>query len=452
MITAPAYQGKQVGVFGLARSGLATVHSLVASGANVFAWDDNASAREQVRGYAVDLYELDFAGLDALVLAPGVPLTHPKPHRLVEKAQASGVPVICDMDVFEMARRTLPPHRIVGITGTNGKSTTTALVGHILKSAGYPVAIGGNIGTGVLALDPLPSGGIYVFELSSFQLDLCHTFSCDVGVLLNMSPDHLDRHGSMDRYVAAKARLFDLQTETSSAIIGVDDKYCRSVAARLANLIPVSTANQLEGGIYLRDGMLVDDSEGQAVEVGSVAGVGSLQGAHNWQNAAAAYAVCKSLGLETDLIISGLRSFPGLAHRQEVIGFKDGITVVNDSKATNVDAALRALKTFDHIRWIAGGRAKDKDFADLSDAMSSVRKAYLMGEDAQLIAAILPKSLPQARYATMLEALADALDEVEPGDTILLSPACTAFDQFPDFEKRGEAFRSAVLSAQGENA
>lgn len=448
MITAPAYQGQSIGVFGLARSGLAAVHSLVASGATVFAWDDNSQAREKVSACAEDLYVLDFGVLDALVLAPGVPLTHPAPHPLVAKAQAANVPIISDLDVFEAARITLPQHKLVGITGTNGKSTTTALVGHVLGEAGLPVAIGGNIGTGVLALDPLPEGGIYVLELSSFQLDLCQNLACDVGILLNITPDHLDRHGSMDAYVAAKRRLFALQPENAVPVIGIDDDYCRSVAAHCPPVVPVSAQSQVSEGVSAENGLLTYVSDGEAHTV-DIRGLASLRGQHNWQNAAAAFAACRALGVEPATIVKGLESFPGLAHRQEPVPFESSVTVVNDSKATNVDAATRALKTFDNIRWIAGGRSKDKDFCDLSDALTSVRKAYLMGEDAEAIAAILPPALPRVLHPTMLEAVSQALGEAEAGDTVLLSPACTAFDQYRDFEHRGDAFKAAV-AAYGE--
>ncbi len=450
MITAPAYQGQSIGVFGLARSGLATVHALVASGAMVFAWDDNATAREAVSACVEDLYAMDFSRLDALVLAPGVPLTHPVPHPLVMKAQASGTPLISDLDVFQAARATLPDHKVVGITGTNGKSTTTALIGHILQQADVPAAVGGNIGTGVLALNPLPAGGMYVFELSSFQLDLCQALACDVAVLLNMSPDHLDRHGTMDRYVAAKKRLFDMQAPSGVSIIGVDDDHCRSIAADNQNAVPVSVMSRLDKGVSVENSILISGlNGGWSIDLSSIA---SLQGSHNHQNAAAAVAAFQSLGLGVDDIARGLESFPGLEHRQELISFQSGITVVNDSKATNVDAAVRALNTFDKIRWIAGGRSKDKDFAGLANAVTSVRKAYLMGEDGDAIAAVLPPELSRSVRATMLDALAEALGDAETGDTVLLSPACTAFDQFPDFEKRGEAFKNAVMKAGGHRS
>ena len=446
MITAPAYQGKKVGVFGLARSGLSAVHSLVASGAQVYAWDDNEAARAMVQSCAVNLYEMDFANLDELVLAPGVPLTHPEPHPVVRKAKAAGVTVTCDLEIFEAARASLPEHKVVGITGTNGKSTTTALIGHILKEAGYPVAVGGNIGTGVLALDALPKGGVYVFELSSFQLDLCHSLRCDVAALLNVTPDHLDRHGSMEAYVAAKKRIFELQTENNVAVIGLDDDHSRLIAKGLDGVIGVSTQDTSENGLSVRDGVLFSN---QGEKIASLEAIPSLQGQHNWQNAGVAFACCRALGLAEDVILKAIRSFPGLAHRQEILAVNADYTVVNDSKATNVDAACRALTTFDQIRWIAGGRAKDKDFSALVGAMQSVRKAYLMGEHAELIARALPQSLPTAIFETMPKAIEEALVDAETGDTVLLSPACTAFDQYANFEQRGEAFRSTVTSALG---
>ena len=447
MITAPAYQGKKVGVFGLARSGLAAVHSLVASGAQVFAWDDNAEAREQVQSCAVNLYDVDFTGLDELVLAPGVPLTHPKPHALVEKARAAGLRISCDLEVFEAARSSLPVHKVVGITGTNGKSTTTALIGHILKEAGVPVAVGGNIGTGVLALDALPKGGVYVFELSSFQLDLCHSLRCDVGALLNVTPDHLDRHGSMEAYAAAKKRLFDLQSDKDVAVIGVDDDYSKAIASAASGVVAVSTKIDTKSGYSVRGGSL---RAANGADIGSLSNVKSLQGEHNWQNAGVAFACCCALGLDEGEILDAIHTFPGLAHRQQILSLGTEFTVVNDSKATNVDAACRALRTFDRVRWIAGGRAKDRDFGALADASRSVRKAYLMGEHATLIADALPESLPMTTHKTILDALEEVLKDVEAGDTVLLSPACTAFDQYANFEKRGEAFSAAVYSALGD--
>ena len=446
MITVPSYQGKKVGVFGLARSGLAAVHSLVASGAEVFAWDDNEAARGLVESCAADLYSLDFAELDALMLAPGVPLTHPEPHPLVLKATASNTPLISDFDVFEAARSSLPKHKVIGVTGTNGKSTTTALIGHILASCDVPVAVGGNIGTGVMALNALPEGGVYVFELSSFQLDLTKHLECNVGVLLNMSPDHLDRHGNMDGYIAAKKRLFDMQAEGATSIIGVDDEVCAMLAQTLPATIKISGAMELSDGVSAVGGTLKGAKCG---DIGSLAGISSLQGTHNWQNAAAAFAATRAVGVDAKEILGAMETFPGLEHRQEIVSHDKGILIVNDSKATNVDSAVRALETFKNIRWIAGGRAKDKDFSALANSVQSVRHAYLMGEHANQIADCLPQSLPLSQLDTLEEAVHVALGEAEAGDTVLLSPACTAFDQFANFEKRGEAFKAEVAAVVG---
>lgn len=452
MITAPTYQDKRIGVFGLARSGLATVHTLVASGAQVFAWDDQPTARELVKGCAADLYAMDFAGLDALVLAPGVPLTHPQPHPLVKKAHECGVPIISDIEIFQVARAFLPAHKTVGITGTNGKSTTTALIGHILASAGIKVAVGGNIGTGVLALDPVASGGVYVFELSSFQLDLTSSFESDVAVLLNISPDHLDRHGSMAEYIAAKSRLFDQQGPDGTAVIAVDDQPSRDVAAKCQEVVLVSAHGEADAAVSVTDGMLIDDIDHEAVTIGSLKDIQSLQGPHNWQNAAAAYGVCRTLGVSPAYIYTGLRSFPGLEHRQEIVPNGGNILVVNDSKATNVDAAARALQTFEKIRWIAGGRAKDDNFKDLTSAVTAVRKAYLMGEAGHAIGGAMPASLSREYYPTMIDALTAAIHEAEAGDTVLLSPACTSFDQFTSFEHRGDVFKKTAIQLLGDAA
>lgn len=445
MITAPTYQGKTIGVFGLARTGVAAVHSLVASGATVWAWDDKEVAREAVAACAHDLYAADFSELDALMLAPGVPTTHPAPHPLVSKAMHANVPVISDLDVFERARPFLPDHKTVAITGTNGKSTTTTLIGHLIDYAHKPVAVGGNIGTGLLSLSPLSKGGTYVFELSSFQLELTQAFEADVAVLLNITPDHLDRHGSMASYVAAKKRLFDMQDQKGVAVISVDDEHCAEVAANLSRkVVPISVKRPVNGGVYVIDGMLIDDLKGTAKPVGDLRAAPALQGAHNWQNAAASYAVGRQLGLKRKSLFAGLLAFSGLAHRQEPVPYLDGISVINDSKATNVDAAVRALETYSSIRWIAGGRAKDKDFSGLSASASSVVKAYLMGEDGPVIEAALPAKLPRSLCKTLEEATQQAIEEAQAGDTVLLSPACTAFDQFLDFEKRGEVFKQII--------
>ncbi|TNE62746.1 MAG: UDP-N-acetylmuramoyl-L-alanine--D-glutamate ligase [Alphaproteobacteria bacterium] len=454
MITARAYKDKQIGVFGLARTGLAAVRALAASGAVVHAWDDNADRRQAAEPMVDDLYALDFGTLHALMLAPGVPLTHPIPHALVKKAQAAHVPTISDFDVFEKARSELPGHSTVAITGTNGKSTTTALIGHMIAACGRPAAVGGNIGTGILSLDPLEEDGVYVFEMSSFQIDLTRQFVADIAILLNITPDHLDRHGDMAGYVAAKRKLFDMQKPDGVAIVGIDDAYGAGIREALgARAIAVSVTGPAEGGIYVTgDGLLVDDRSGTADAVGSLTGLPALRGRHNWQNAAMAYATGRLLGFAPGAILDAFRSFPGLAHRQEVIATIDGIRFVNDSKATNVDAAERALGSFSRIRWIAGGRPKDKSFMALAPYMVNVARAYLIGEAADAIAEGIKGYVDYIDCHDLAHAIDLAVADAEPGDTILLSPACTAFDQFRDFEHRGATFRALVEARQGAAA
>jgi UDP-N-acetylmuramoylalanine--D-glutamate ligase len=453
VLTAPKYQDKVIGVFGLARTGVAAVHSLVASGATVKAWDDGETARMQAESCLVDLYKDDFDSMDALLLAPGVPTDFPSPHPLVTKARDANVSIISDIDVFQSARETLPKHKTVAVTGTNGKSTTTALIEHMIRELGRPSVMGGNIGTGVLAIDALKKKGVYVLELSSFQLEITSEFDADVAVLLNITPDHLDRHGSLDGYIAAKEKLFSLQSPKGIAVICVDDQPCQTIAASCEQrVVPISTTRRVEAGVYVEKAVLFDAIEGEPVQVGNLGECITLQGEHNWQNAAAAYATGRALGFKSHKIFESLKSFPGLAHRQEILPFDDEIKVVNDSKATNVDAAVRGLRSFKNIRWIAGGRAKDKNFDGFASETSHVTKAYLMGEHGGLIADALPPETDKALFATMKQAFDAALSEAKPKDTILLSPACTAFDQFADFEKRGDAFRSIVADAKEQGS
>lgn len=450
MIVASAYKGKTVGVFGLARTGVAAVDALAASGAKVAAWDDNVERRTGAAEHSVNLYSADFTELDALLLAPGVPLTHPKPHALVDKAHEFGTPIISDLDVFETARADLPTHKTVAITGTNGKSTTTALVGHMLDACGCGVALGGNIGTGVLSLDPLAAGGVYVFELSSFQLDLASDFKADVAVLMNMSADHIDRHGTFENYLAAKAHLFDMQEKDAVAVIGVDDESGVALAEKLgARAIRISVEKELSVGIYVSGGLLIDALDGEATPVGDITGAKALHGVHNWQNAAAVYAVGRSLGLESTAILDALHSFPGLEHRQEIVATIDGVRYVNDSKATNSDAAARALASFHNIHWIAGGRAKEASFSHLAHRMADVKACYFIGEAAgQLAKDLKPHHL--VIHENLEHAFSAAHAAAAIGDTILLSPACTAFDQFSDFEQRGRTFKALVAATSGD--
>ncbi len=449
MITAGAYKGKTIGVFGLARTGIAAVHALAASGAKVAAWDDNAERRAGVAEHTVDLYTADFANLDALLLAPGVPLKHPKPHALVTKAKGAETPLISDLDIFEAARTDMPAHKTVAITGTNGKSTTTSLIGHMIEACGGKAAVGGNIGTGVLSLDILKAGGVYVFELSSFQLDLTQNYCADVAVLLNVSPDHLDRHGTFDKYLAAKERLFDMQNPDGVAVIGVDDACGRKIAAKhKSRAVCISAETELERGVYVSGGLLIDAINGEATPVGDIRAAKALHGCHNGQNAAAAYAVGRSLGYASVDIFDALLSFPGLEHRQEIVAVIDGVRFVNDSKATNSDAAARALSSFENIHWIAGGRAKENSFSHLSEKLMPVKGCYFIGEAAgQLAGDLMPPHL--TLHETLAQAFAAAVMAASPGDTVLLSPACTAFDQFEDFEKRGQAFKDMVAVIRG---
>ena len=445
MIVSDTYQGKTIAVFGLARTGVAVVEALVAGGAIVLAWDDNAECCDQVASVAVDLYAADFSDVDYFVVAPGVPLTHPKPHKLVLKAQAAGVPVIGDFDLFAWAQPSLPPHKTVAITGTNGKSTTTALIHHMISSCGKNSVMAGNIGTGLMSLDALPSGGVYVLEMSSYQIDLTHDFRPDVTVLINVSPDHLDRHGDMAGYVAAKTRLFEMQ-ETGSAVISIDDEYGQEVAAHCTqDVVTISVNKRLESGVYVSNGLLFEADSCETVLMGSVADVPTLKGQHNWQNAAAAFAVGRVLGLKIEDMIASFKSFPGLAHRQERITEISGVTYINDSKATNVDAAARALASFTNIHWIAGGRMKEDNIQALMPYMHHIKKAYLIGEAAAMMFESLPEDVDCSLSDTLENAVAQASANASPGDVILMSPACAAFDQFLHFEARGDEFRKLVL-------
>jgi len=439
------YTGKRIAVFGLARTGLAAVRALQAAGAEVLAWDDDADRRAPVPDLAQALYAADFAALDALVLAPGVPLTHPQPHPLVTKAKQAGLPLLSDIDLFEAARPALPAHKLVGVTGTNGKSTTVALIAHLIQQAGLPAVAAGNIGVPVLSLNPLEEGGVYVLELSSFQLDLTQAVRPDVAVWLNLTPDHLDRHGSMAAYAAAKGRLFANLPGGAQAIVGVDQAEGRALAERLdgrTDLITVSI-DKTPAQIQVNDqGRLLEGTH----PLGALSGLKALRGRHNWQNAAAAFACGRALGLGQTALLDGLASFPGLAHRQEPVPGPDGIAYVNDSKATNWAAAATALSAFDRVHWIAGGRMKDQDWDMLDPFLPHVRAAYLVGEAAPALQAHFGARVDCIDCGTVTEAVPRAHARAVPGDTVLLSPGCASQDQFRDFEARGEAFKAAVAA------
>lgn len=428
MLAAPSLRGKRFAVYGLARSGQSVLRFLARTGAAAVAWDESEAARTAAAQAAPglllqDFATLDLAGLDGLILSPGVPLNR---HPLAARARAAGLAVLGDMELWQQARAGLPPHRLVGITGTNGKSTTTALIHHLLAAAGRPARLGGNIGLPVLDAEPLAEGGTYVVELSSFQIDLAHSLACDIAVWTNLTPDHLDRYDGLRAYAAAKARLFAMQPPGAEAVIATDDAFTRAAA------------DALPAGLHLtrvsaRDVAAADQARWPA-----------LQGPHNAQNIACAAAVARLLGLPEAEIESGLASFPGLAHRMEIVGTVGGVRFVNDSKATNPTSVAPALQAFPGIHWIAGGQAKTSELDACLPHLQNVRAAYLIGEAAPLFADILGPRLKVHRSGTLDTAVAQAAAAAAPGDTVLLSPACASFDQFRDYEARGTAFRTLV--------
>jgi UDP-N-acetylmuramoylalanine--D-glutamate ligase len=458
MIPVRGFEARKVAVFGLARTGLAAARSLKAGGANVALWDENPAARETARreGFTLeDLSTADWSELAGLVLSPGVPLTHPAPHWTVEKARDAGVEIMGDIELFARAVAAAPAHKrpkIVAITGTNGKSTTTALVGHVCRQAGRDVRIGGNIGVGVLGLEDMHGGAVYVLELSSYQLDLTSSLKPDVSIILNISPDHLDRHGDMDGYVAAKKRILLNQGKGDTAVVGVDDPWCQQIcteitAANRRTIVPISARRSMGRGVYVLQGVLYDATGERVTEIADLTRAVSLPGRHNWQNAAAAYAAACALGIPEQSAAEGLMTFPGLAHRMETVGAIGRVRFVNDSKATNADAARQALSSYPKVYWIAGGQPKAGGIESLADLFGVVAKAYLIGEAQDEFARSLDKRAPYAKCGTMDAAVQAAfVDARASGDDaiVLLSPACASFDQYADFEQRGEAFRAAV--------
>jgi UDP-N-acetylmuramoylalanine--D-glutamate ligase len=478
MIPVPGFEGRRIAVFGLGRSGLTAARALKAGGALPVLWDDSVSSRMQAEaeGFAVeDLTTADWSGFAALVLSPGAPLTHPKPHWTVEKAKAAGVEVIGDIELFARALAALPEGerpRVVAITGTNGKSTTTALIGWVLKQAGLTVHVGGNIGIGVLALPGFgergPSGpsvggsgdadvdvrapkAVYVIEVSSYQLDLTTSFAPDVAILTNISPDHLDRHGGMEGYVAAKKRIF---AHAAAAIVGVDDSWGEALASEIIGngryLITVTsnTAEQPAAGIGEQTIVYGPGQVRLAYGAIDLTEARSLPGQHNAQNAACAYAAARALGVSPTDTVEGLLTFPGLAHRMETVGQLGKVRFVNDSKATNADAARQALASYDRSFWIAGGRAKAGGIDDLEDLFPRVVEAFLIGEAAGPFAARLGETPHRISgdMATAVHQAHEAAAATGREEVVLLSPAAASFDQYPDFEARGEAFRAAVLA------
>ncbi len=453
MIPVTAFEDKQVALFGLGGSGLATAHALKAGGAEVTCFDDNVDRVQEAATAGLqtrDLRDIDWAECDALVLAPGVPLTHPVPHWSVDLARNAGVEIIGDVELFCRERRKIcPAAPLIAITGTNGKSTTTALIAHLLKELGLDVQIGGNIGTPALDLAPPRPGRHYVLECSSYQIDLAPTLDPAIGILMNLSPDHLDRHGTMENYAAIKERLV---AGAKVAVVGVDDRLSSQIADRLElarkPVCRIAGEQELTNGIYARGGYLMEAHDGAQNNVALLGGVDSLRGDHNGQNAAAAFAALRALEQPAEKIASALKSFPGLHHRMEVVARKGRILFINDSKATNADAAARALASFERIYWIAGGISKAGGISSLDEYFPKIAKTFLIGEAAEEFAKTLEGrvpckisgSLPQAVYDAAAEAAEDGAAEI----AILLSPACASFDQYPNFELRGAAFADAV--------
>ncbi len=459
-----AFAGAPIAVLGLGKSGLSAARALHECGAEVRAWDDDPMRREAASDDGmplVDLATADLQDVATLLLSPGIPHTHPAPHPAVTRARAAGCEIVCDIELLVRAERDAV---YIGITGTNGKSTTTALIGHVLSQLGKTAVIGGNIGAPVLSLAPMGDGGIYVLELSSYQLELLPSATFDVAILLNISPDHLDRHGGMAGYIAAKRHIFAGLTPERMAIVGIDDEASRAVyddlAARAQPAVAVSVERPVAGGVYVADGWLIDDRGGNARRIMDLSEVETLPGPHNSQNAAVAYTavsvvVAGDASISDSAVAAAIATFPGLAHRQELVADIDGCRFINDSKATNADATARALACNDDIIWIAGGRAKAGGIETLAPFFPRIRHAFLIGEAAGDFAKTLDGQVPCTLSGELAAAVAGAAELARSGpqpSVVLLSPACASFDQFADFEARGEAFRAAVTNLPAEGA
>ena len=457
MIVARSFANRTIGVFGLARSGVSAVQSLTAGGARVYAWDDSASMRGKLSGAAKEVpwREWPWDEIKAVVLSPGIPLTHPKPHEIVVHAKSRGIEVIGDVELFA---REIRPDRsksgkapVIAVTGTNGKSTTTALIGHILSACGFDAQVGGNIGKPALDLAPPSAKTAYALEVSSYQIDLSPALTPDVGVLTNITPDHLDRHGTLENYAAVKARLLQQTAKDGCVCIGVDDPNSSAIYTRFSSnggpqAVPIAVGKVLGRGVFAIDGALYDALGGRAVKVMDLGAASHLPGMHNWQNAALAYAAVKPFVKDAKAVADAVARFPGLPHRIEDVGRAGKVRFINDSKATNADAAERALVCFSDIYWIAGGRAKEGGIASLKPHFSRIRKAYLIGEAADDFARTLSGQVPFQTAGTLARAtglaFADARASTAAAPVVLLSPACASFDQFRDYEERGDAFRA----------
>jgi len=461
MIPVTSFAGKTVAVFGLGGSGLASCHALRAGGANVVAGDDGIDrvAEAVQAGFTTaDLRTVSWANFAALILTPGAPLTHPAPHWSVLMAREAGVEVIGDIELFcRERRRHAPDAPFVAITGTNGKSTTTALIAHLMRVAGYDTQMGGNIGTAILSLEPPRMGRVHVIEMSSYQIDLTPSLDPTVGILINVSEDHIDRHGTLENYAAVKERLVAGVQPQGTSIVGVDDIWCRNAADRLdqsgKRVVRISVKNPLADGIYVERETILRASGGARSEIARIGGIGSLRGLHNAQNAACSAACALALGVPAETLQAGLRSFPGLAHRMEQVGRRGHVLFVNDSKGTNADAAAHALSSFADIFWIAGGKPKQGGITGLAEYFPRIRKAYLIGEAAEAFAKTLGESVPHEISETLDVAVEHAARDAEASGladpVVLLSPACASFDQYRNFEIRGARFRDLVTALPG---
>jgi UDP-N-acetylmuramoylalanine--D-glutamate ligase len=459
MIDLGILKGSSFVVLGLARSGLATGRALQAAGIDCIAWDDNTASREAAATAGlsvVDPATVDWSRITALIISPGIPSTLPKPHPVAAAARAAGKRIICDVELLARAQAKA---RFVAITGTNGKSTTTALIGHILTAAGVRCEVGGNIGRGALDLAPLGEGGLYVLELSSYQLELLETFRAHVAVWLNITPDHIDRHGDLAGYVAAKENIFARQTAGDCAVVGIDDEPSRAVYDKLTRrtgivAVPVKLETPVAGGVSFRTGRLID-ADGYSVDFSDVP---TLPGDHNAQNAACAWAACRWLELPREKIVAGLKTYPGLPHRQERVAAVGNVVYINDSKATNADATARALSSYRDIYWILGGQAKAGGVAPLAPWFEHIRHAFLIGEASELFAGQLEGKLSYTRCGDLKSALdaaheraqreASSLKDGGPA-VVLLSPACASWDQWKSYEHRGDAFRAMARALPG---
>jgi UDP-N-acetylmuramoylalanine--D-glutamate ligase len=454
---AKTLDNKPVAVFGLGISNIAAIKALRAANIEVIAWDDNEENRFKAHDAGVETHDLgnmDLSEFAFLLLSPGVPLYYPEPHPAVKRAREAGIEILCDIEILHRSGHGLPT---IGITGTNGKSTTTALVGHVLRSCGVDVCVGGNIGVPALALDLPGEDGVIALELSSFQLDLCPSFSPSISVMLNLSADHLDRHGSLEAYADAKEQIF---RDLGKAVISVDDEFSRKIYQSVEEVgqrdcYPISVGLAVYNGVFVKWGKLYEGMFGPTEEV-MVLDVPTLPGAHNQQNAAAAFAACRLMDLEREDIVKAIGTFPGLPHRQNLIRIIKSISYVNDSKATNADASARALLCYENIYWILGGRPKEGGLEKLVKLMSHVRHAFVIGEACESFSAWLEEhNVPYTVSETMDNAVISAHDMAQSSGltgTVLLSPACASFDQFRNFEERGDVFTSLVENLREEAA